>query len=235
MSALIMPGIENLTGTTTRSGLTVERMVSRRPVSWGVRCAHCNSNWTEPHASVRYAVCRNQHCSQTAAPARRSVAEVGHATPANRSRITDEARRFRADEREAEIERQQTHEQQRREYAVPTEPAAPYGVSQDLTRANDLSWGGNRDAKLYVSERMRKVSMPVEEAKRWQQAQADLFLANCRGYAPATASPATYAEIRRYFSDNGVQLADHEMLQAAFYRLKAQGLNSEKPMSMKSS
>ena len=218
----VFNGIEDLTGATLPSGLLVQRMVSRRPVAWSVRCAHCNSNWTEPHASVRYAVCRNQHCSQTATPARRSVAQVGQAIPANRTRTTDEARQFRVDERERDLEQQQRREREKSEYA-PVETSDPDVVSQDLTHANDLGWASKRDPKLFVSEGLRKVTMTVSEAKRWQQAQGDLFLANCREYA-YYASPATYTAIKKYFDENGVKLADHTMLEVAFIRLKSQGL-----------
>lgn len=223
MNRVVYNGFEDLSGQTTSSGLTVERLVSRRPVSWGVRCSHCNSNWTEPHASVRYAVCRNQHCSQTATPARRSVAEVGDKTPLNRSSVSDEARRFRQDEREAELERQRTRERERQEYAAPVENSAPDVVTQDLSDANSLSWNSNHDPRLYVSEQMRRVSMPVEEALRWQQAQADIFVASCWEYR-FFASSATSAAIKQYFADNGVLLADHEMLTACFFRLRERGL-----------
>lgn len=223
MGTLVMTGVENLAGQTTQNGLCVERLVSRRPVHWAVRCARCGCNWTEPHASVRYVKCRNQHCGQSSPTRRGSSAETTQAIPANRSRDSQSAREFRAEEAERELERHQTREREQRQYAAPVEPTTPNVVSQDLTRANDLSWGSNRDPKLYVSERMRKISMPVEEAKRWQRHQAGLFAANCRLYS-YYASPETMTAILRYLADNSVMLADHEMLEAAFLKLVQEGL-----------
>jgi hypothetical protein len=89
----VMPGIENLEGQTF-NGLTVERLVSRHPVRWCLRCSRCGTHWDESHERVRYVTCRNSSCGKTSAP-RSSLITTGVAVPAVRSRDSDAAREFR--------------------------------------------------------------------------------------------------------------------------------------------
>jgi len=80
------PGFENLQGCEF-NGIHVERLASRSPVRWYVRCGQCGSHWTEEHGRVRYIGCRNQHCGQTPLDTRRSTTTVTSVVvPATRSR-----------------------------------------------------------------------------------------------------------------------------------------------------
>ena len=93
MTSRVMPGIEDLTGREF-NGIRVERLASRSPVRWHVRCTKCGSNWIEDHVRVRYIGCRNASCGRPASEPRRPLVQTGNAIPATRTRDSDSARQF---------------------------------------------------------------------------------------------------------------------------------------------
>jgi hypothetical protein len=99
MSERVMHGIEDLTGHEFR-GIHVERLASRFPVRWYVRCGQCGSNWVEDHNRVRYIGCRNTNCGRTPSGTRSTIAQAVQGVTAVRSRDSESARRFHAEQGE---------------------------------------------------------------------------------------------------------------------------------------
>lgn len=84
----VMPGIENLEDREF-NGVRVERLASRHPVRWYLRCVRCGANWIEDHARVRYTGCRNSSCGHSASEPRATLARTGNPVTAVRSRDSE--------------------------------------------------------------------------------------------------------------------------------------------------
>jgi hypothetical protein len=89
-----MPGLIDYTGATNKNGLFVERMASRYPLRWHVRCTRCQSNWDADHRQIPYLTCRNTNCGRTPLGPRATLAEIGQAVTAVRSRDSESIRQY---------------------------------------------------------------------------------------------------------------------------------------------
>lgn len=127
----IMPGIDNLQGREF-NGIFVERLASRHPVRWQLRCVRCGSNWVEDHARVRYIGCRNSTCGRAPLEPRATLVQTGQAMTAVRSRDSESAREFH---------RQQTAEPVIRWAAQPSEAGMQNADPSSMRRYLDYVEG----------------------------------------------------------------------------------------------
>lgn len=89
-SQRVMSGIQDLTGE-RRGSLVIERIASRRPLRWYVRCLNkeCNLQTVVDHARLQNGAvrdCPNAQCGKEQAMPRTTLAKTGSRTDAVRSR-----------------------------------------------------------------------------------------------------------------------------------------------------
>lgn len=107
MSTPVYNGFTDLAGQ-QRGTLLIERLASRHPVRWHVRCLNdgCGLRTVIDHARLQNGAvtdCTNLQCKRPASAPRAAFAATGFATPAIRSRDSDSARQFQRERQTARV------------------------------------------------------------------------------------------------------------------------------------
>lgn len=225
-------GSADLTGQ-RRGTLLIERMASRSPLRWHVRCENeqCNLQTVVDHARLQNGAlktCPNPQCGKTS-PVRQSTGDVRQHIPLNRSNVSAEARRFYAEE--AEREAKELREKNEREAA---ERAEQIDERNQIARANSRAYLraqilSGPDHMLYVSPGLMHKSMATPEAQKFNGEQAARFIRETPEYE-SFRSDETMNAIFDYFARNGVHIFDVATLKAAFYRLRDTGVIQKRPI-----
>jgi hypothetical protein len=233
MSTLVMTdGSQNLEGQ-RRGSLVIERIASRRPLRWAVRCINdtCNLRTVVDHVKLQNGTvknCPNPQCGK-ASSARQSIGSVGQQVPLNRSAVSDEARRFHAEETENEALMQRETNERRS-----VEKQAKIDEQTQIVKANNRAYlkellTTGPDPMFYVSPEMRHASMPTAEVQKFNGEQSAEFVKSTPEYAEYKSNDTLNAIIN-YFARNGVRIFDVDTLRAAFNRLKDTGMIQKCPV-----
>jgi len=214
MTTRIMVGVANLVGRKVNS-LTVGQMVSRRPEPrYQTRCEICDTvgTATQRQLTTGAARCLANGCGR---------AHVGE-------HLRETGRRFRAKvEADAEAKRAAQEEQERHA----DRQAKKEALSERSRRLREFTRNevaNGRDEQLFVSPELRKLTLPKDEATKFNKNESDKFVASTPEYASYRSNESADA-ILAYLERNGVRIFDVATLRAAFLRLRDLGLIQPRP------
>lgn len=95
-------GFENMAGLTTDSGLFVEQIISRKPVTWAVRCTRCNTRFNARHERVRCITCQNNVCGKESVRSSSNLSMTAQIAPGVRSRDSESSIAFQHEQHKSE-------------------------------------------------------------------------------------------------------------------------------------
>jgi hypothetical protein len=222
-------GIADLTGQ-RRGSLLIESIAQRNPVKWRVRCTDptCNLQTVIDHSRLQSGAvkdCPNQHGQTTVR--RSGLATTVNASPAVRSRDSESARHFHAEEAELEHEQQQAAEEQaaveRTQKAEATRQKQRAFIAESIATGPDPLFPGVDPDTL-----QGRISVPVSKVEEWNQAEVYKFKRACPDYYPCAEN---LAALTGYLERNspGLALVSAKQLEAAYRRLQSLGLLKERP------
>lgn len=210
----VMSGIASFEGRTVNS-LTVGPMVSRRPEPrYQVTCNRCGTVSTETQGRIRSGAARCQS------------ATCGKDRLRDHLNDTPQKARRRAEEHEAQLR----HERETQQAAKIEAMQADFQKnSRAVALAIKERIEKGKDDGFFVSPELMSVSMPNEEAARFNREQAAIFARENPEYE-RYRSDETVNALGDYLARNGVRIADAATIKAAFHRLKEFGLIHPNPL-----
>jgi hypothetical protein len=249
-----MPGYLDQTGKRINT-LRVERITSRTPLRYSVRCEVCGTQTTEPHQRLTSgsATCRNSNCGKPATKRDLLTEQRQQIADREAERLADEQAASVA-RMEAEVEgyerpkgilqtkllheRQKIEEQGRleAERKAAEKREAAEAAKRERQETQREYWAeaiqSGPDPRLYVTPELSTAEMPTKEAAARNEAEANKFVQTTPEFAEYK-SPANADKIFAYLETNGVFIFDVETLRAAFVRLRDLGILVKNPTPVK--